>query len=113
MKFNLLIGEIILYADPSWAYGNSMPEYFTEQKDHYTLMTVKDICQMPVKNITEDNVVLFIWATSPILEESFEVINSWGFKYKSSFVWDKIKHNMGHYNSVRHEFLLIATKGSC
>ena len=103
----------VIYADPPWAYGNSMPEYFTEQKDHYSLMTVKDICQMPVENITEDNAVLFIWVTSPILEECFGVINSWGFKYKSSFVWDKIKHNMGHYNSVRHEFLLIATKGSC
>lgn len=103
----------VIYTDPPWAYANSMPEYFTEQKDHYTLMTVKEISQMPVENITEDNAVLFIWVTSPILEECFEVINSWGFKYKSSFVWDKIKHNMGHYNSVRHEFLLIATKGSC
>jgi N6-adenosine-specific RNA methylase IME4 len=28
-------------------------------------------------------------------------------------VWDKIKHNKGHYNSVRHEFLLVCTKGSC
>jgi len=28
-------------------------------------------------------------------------------------VWDKIKHNMGHYNSVRHEFLLVCTRGSC
>ncbi len=51
--------------------------------------------------------------TSPFLEKSFKVINSWGFKYKTSFVWDKIKHNFGHYNSVRHEFLLIAIKGSC
>ncbi|HSH52407.1 MAG TPA: MT-A70 family methyltransferase, partial [Bacteroidales bacterium] len=33
--------------------------------------------------------------------------------YKTSFVWDKVKHNMGHYNSVRHEFLLVCTKGSC
>ena len=36
-----------------------------------------------------------------------------GFIYKASFVWDKIKHNYGHYNSVRHEFLLVATRGSC
>jgi N6-adenosine-specific RNA methylase IME4 len=57
--------------------------------------------------------VLFLWTTSPFLEDSFKIINSWGFKYKSSFVWDKVMHNMGHYNSVRHEFLLIATKGSC
>jgi N6-adenosine-specific RNA methylase IME4 len=62
---------------------------------------------------TEDNAVLFLWVTSPLLEDSFKVINSWGFKYKTSFVWDKIKHNMGHYNSVRHEFLLVCTKGSC
>ena len=24
-----------------------------------------------------------------------------------------VKHNMGHYNSVRHEFLLVAARGSC
>ena len=28
-------------------------------------------------------------------------------------MWDKVKHNMGHYNSVRHEFLLIGVRGSC
>jgi hypothetical protein len=29
------------------------------------------------------------------------------------FVWDKIRHNMGHYNSVRCELLYICTRGSC
>jgi N6-adenosine-specific RNA methylase IME4 len=48
-----------------------------------------------------------------LLEECFDVIRAWGFKYKTSFVWDKVKHNMGHYNSVRHELLLVCTKGSC
>ena len=103
----------VIYADPPWSYGNSMPDYFTEQRDHYRLMTLEEICKLPIKDIAQDNAVLFLWVTSPILEESFQVIKSWGFKYKSSFVWDKIKHNMGHYNSVRHEMLLIATKGSC
>jgi N6-adenosine-specific RNA methylase IME4 len=28
-------------------------------------------------------------------------------------VWDKVKHNFGHYNSVRQELLLICTRGSC
>jgi N6-adenosine-specific RNA methylase IME4 len=41
------------------------------------------------------------------------VFTAWGFAYKASFVWDKVKHNMGHYNSVRHEFLLVCTRGSC
>ena len=103
----------VIYADPPWSYGNTMPEYFTEQADHYSLMPLPEICDMPIKGISEDNAVLFIWVTSPILEEAFQVINSWGFKYKSSFIWDKVSHNMGHYNSVRHELLLIATRGSC
>lgn len=57
------------------------------------------------------NCVLFLWVTSPLLEEAFEIIRAWGFEYKTSMVWDKIKHNVGNYVSVRHELLLICTKG--
>ena len=103
----------VLYADPPWAYGNTMPDYFTEQSDHYPLMSVREIAALPVRDIALDDAVLFLWVTSPILAESFGVIDAWGFSYKSSFVWDKVKHNMGHYNSVRHELLLICTRGSC
>lgn len=103
----------VVYADPPWQYGNSMPTYFKEQADHYTLMSIDELCEMPIKEITQDNAVLFLWVTSPILQESFKVAEAWGFKYKTSFVWDKIKHNMGHYNSVRHEILLLCTKGAC
>lgn len=70
---------------------------------HYDTMPLEDICALPVP--AADNAVLFLWVTSPMLEDAFKVINAWGFKYKSSFVWDKVSHNMGHYNSVRHELL--------
>ena len=104
----------IIYADPPWSYGDKQnTPLLGGAVKHYGLMSTKDISEIPVKNITEDNAVLFLWTTSPLLQESFEVIKGWGFKYKTSFVWDKIKHNMGHYNSVRHEFLLISTKGKC
>src|SRR5262252_9697461 len=103
----------IIYADPPWSYGNTQPDYHTEQRDHYPVMELDEICALPVDQWIEDNAVLFLWATSPILEEAFEVVRAWGFEYKASFVWDKIKHNMGHYNSVRHEFLLVCTRGSC
>lgn len=103
----------VIYADPPWSYGNTMPDEFGEQRDHYPVMSLQEICAMPVKEWAEDDAVLFLWVTSPILEESFQVINSWGFKYKASFIWDKVKHVMGHYNSVRHEILLVCVKGSC
>ncbi|MCU0811960.1 MAG: MT-A70 family methyltransferase [Thiobacillaceae bacterium] len=103
----------VVYADPPWSYGNTQPEYHTEQRDHYPVMPLADICDMPVADLADDDAVLFLWVTSPILEEAFDVIRAWGFAYKASFVWDKVKHNMGHYNSVRHELLLVCTRGSC
>lgn len=103
----------VIYADPPWKYGNTMPDYMGVQDDHYPLMTIEELCALPVKDMAEDNAVLFLWVTSPILEEAFQVVKAWGFQYKASFIWDKVKHVMGHYNSVRHEFLFVCTRGSC
>jgi len=106
----------VLYADPPWSYGNDMGAAMpgtTGARDHYPCMSIQELCAMPVKDLMEDNAVMFLWVTSPLLEECFPVIHDWGFKYKTSFVWDKVAHNMGHYNSVRHEFLLVCTRGSC
>lgn len=103
----------VVYADPPWQYGGSMNETYGTADKHYPTMSLEDICAMPIPDIIEDNAVLFLWTTSPLLEDSFKVIAAWGFRYKASFVWDKVKHVMGHYNSVRHEFLLVATRGSC
>jgi len=107
----------ILYADPPWQYNDTRigMSAYSSAEDHYPTMSLEELCSMGerVRDICEDNAVLFLWATSPILEDSFKVLRAWGFSYKSSFVWDKVLHNYGHYNSVRHEFLLIATKGSC
>lgn len=106
----------VIYADPPWSYGNSGAigdDNYGRAEKHYPTMPTEDICSLPIKDIADDNSVLFLWVTSPLLEDAFKVINSWGFKYKSSFVWHKLKHNFAHYNSMRHEFLLIATRGSC
>ena len=73
----------VIYADPPWRYGNTQPDYHEVQDDHYPTMTVKEICDLEigdrkVAEIALDNAVLFLWVTSPILEESFEVIKAWG-----------------------------------
>jgi N6-adenosine-specific RNA methylase IME4 len=102
----------VIYADPPWQYNDKQDtSKLGGAEKKYPTMPLKDICSLPVP--TEGNAVLFLWVTSPMLEDAFQVIHAWGFSYKSSFIWDKVAHNMGHYNSVRHEFLLICTKGSC
>ncbi len=105
----------VIYSDPPWSYGDSRNglKGTTGAEAHYPTMSNAELCAIPVAEWCEDNAVLFLWVTSPLLDECFSLIESWGFTYKTSFVWDKVKHNMGHYNSVRHEFLLICTRGSC
>ena len=105
----------VIYADPPWQY-TSGDQHTNETQEtvignHYPSMPLSDICSLPVDEIADDDCVLFMWTTSPLLEDSFRVINDWGFSYKASMIWDKVKHNVGHYVSVRHELLLIATKG--
>lgn len=111
----------VIYADPPWNYGDNRLGLagentggaYTAAETHYPVMTITDLCALDVRSIVEENAVLFLWVTSPLLDECWPVIKAWGFTYKSSFVWDKVGHNFGHYNSVRHEFLLVCTRGSC
>jgi N6-adenosine-specific RNA methylase IME4 len=105
----------VIYADPPWQY-NSGDQHGTEEQDtvlgdHYPSMSLNELCQMPVKQMAATDAILFMWVTSPTLEEAFEVINAWGFDYKASMVWDKVAHNVGNYVSVRHEMLLICKRG--
>jgi len=106
----------VLYADPPWRYNDKADAGSVQSggaEQHYPSMSLDELCALPVAAICEPNAVLFLWTTSPLLEDAFKVVNAWGFSYKASFVWDKHAHNMGHYKSVRHEFLLVCVRGSC
>ena len=102
----------VIYADPPWSYENMTPLYVSRPGDYYQQMSVDNIYNFPVQKITDTDAVLFLWVPSPLLEKGLHTIHEWGFEYKANFVWDKVKHNMGYYNSVRHEFLFLAIKGS-
>ncbi len=103
----------VIYADPPWWHTNEDPAHGTTPGDYYPLMPTPKICALPIGELAYKNSILFLWTTSPHLRESMDVLEAWGFEYKTSFIWDKVKHNCGYYNSVRHEQLLICTKGSC
>jgi N6-adenosine-specific RNA methylase IME4 len=104
---------------PPWKYvGLNQADEYGHAERHYDCLDDEQLKKYkvgdrPVKDMMDKNSVLFLWVTSPLLERCFPIIEAWGFEYKSSFVWDKVKHNMGHYNSVRHELLLVCVKGSC
>ena len=73
----------VIYADPPWQYSDKRAENTGGVEDHYPTMTISDLCDMPIADIADDNAVLFLWTTSPFLEDSFKIINSWGFSYQT------------------------------
>jgi len=107
----------IIYADPPWAYNDKGCQ--GTATDHYSTMENKDICALPIKDIADDNCVLFLWATYPKLPEALEVIKAWGFEYKSiAFQWIKKNKNggglfygLGRWTRGNTEPCLLATKG--
>ncbi|MCH8874973.1 ParB N-terminal domain-containing protein [candidate division KSB1 bacterium] len=107
----------VIYCDPPWRYNDSgvitENDNYGRAERHYPTMSLSELRELSIKEIADDNAILFMWSTSPMLESAFILVESWGFRYKTSFIWDKIKHNFGHYNSVRHELLLVCTRGSC
>ena len=103
----------VIYADPPWKYGDQLTEDYGAADHHYALMDLSAICGMAVPAMCEPDAVLFLWVTAPLLPDGLVVMSAWGFTYKTHFVWDKVKHNFGHYSSVRHELLLVGTRGSC
>jgi len=101
----------LIYADPPWEYRIEKGARGLT-KDQYPVMSLEDISNLDISNLTAEDCILFLWATSPLLEDAFSVINSWGFMYRTSIVWVKTESmGLGYYVRVNHELLLICKKG--
>lgn len=98
----------IIYADPPWRYDFSKSDS-RKIENQYPTMKVEEICELNIPS--EDNSVLYLWATAPKLLEALQVMKSWGFIYKSQAVWDKETIGMGYWFRGQHEILLVGTKG--
>lgn len=113
----------VIYADPPWEFKVWSKEtgLGRSAEAHYNTMTKKDIQDMGsvINSITEDDAVLFLWVTMPCLVEGIELIQRWGFKYKTcAFSWVKMNKKkdtpfvgMGYYTRANNEICLLATKG--
>ena len=107
----------IIYADPAWSYKGKMMN--SSVTDHYPVMTIDDIANLPVTNLADDNCVLFMWVTLPKLNEFMKVVKGWGFEYKTTaFVWvkknkiaDSFFMGLGRWTRANPEICILATKG--
>ena len=107
----------IILADPPWNYKDQGCQ--GTMANHYKGMNIEDIKKLPINKISDSNSLLFLWATYPMLKEALQVIEAWGFKYKSiAFQWIKLNprsktpfYGLGRWTRGNTEPCLLATKG--
>lgn len=109
----------IIYADPPWSYKDKCHSGKRGAEYKYPTMSISDICNLPVKDITRKDSALFLWVTNPFLPFGSEIMEAWGFDYKTvAFFW--IKKNkksgtnfwgMGNWTRANPEVCLLGIKG--
>jgi N6-adenosine-specific RNA methylase IME4 len=98
----------VVYADPPWKYNNrGVPNGGVDQ--HYDTMTLEEIKSLDVP--AADDSVLYLWATVTHLPEALDVLEAWGFEYKTQAMWDKETLGVGYWFRGQHELLLLGVRG--
>ena len=105
----------VVYCDPPWSYWEMGP---IRGLMKYPTMSMDDLKKLPVGRISDSTSVCFMWATNPLLRRAFELMDAWGFQYKTIWkVW--LKRNAsgtpvvgtGWWTRPSVELLLVGTRG--
>lgn len=110
----------IITMDPPWTYdskrtGGSMR---SGAEQLYQTLTMCDLKALPMQLIAAKDSYLMLWATTPLLPEAFELMQAYGFRYKTSLYWNKVREDgtgrlgMGHYFRGQVEQCLVGVRGN-
>lgn len=109
-----------IVADPPWQFQNRTGKVAPEHKrlNRYHTMTLNDIKALPVAQVSDAKAHLYLWVPNALLPEGLQVMEAWGFEYKSNIVWEKIRKDgmpdgrgVGFYFRNVTELLLFGVKG--
>lgn len=107
-------------ADPPWQFQNRTGKVAPEHKrlSRYGTMALPEICTLPVASVAAETAHLYLWVPNALLPEGLQVMQAWGFAYKSNIVWHKIRKDggpdgrgVGFYFRNTTELLLFGTRG--
>lgn len=115
---NKRFGTIL--ADPPWQFQNRTGKVAPEHKrlNRYGTMTLDEICQLPVEQVSDDPAHLYLWVPNALLPDGLKVMEAWGFRYISNIVWHKVRKDggsdgrgVGFYFRNVTEILLFGVRG--
>src|SRR5271167_865976 len=75
-----------ILADPPWQFQNRTGKVAPEHKrlSRYTTLTLDEIKRLPVSEAADEVCHLYLWVPNALLPLGIEVMNAWGFQYKSN-----------------------------
>lgn len=107
-------------ADPPWQFSNRTGKMAPEHKrlNRYETLTLTEIKEIPVSVACAPQSHLYLWVPNALLREGLEVMEAWGFTYKTNIVWHKIRKDggpdgrgVGFYFRNTTELILFGTRG--
>ncbi len=110
-----------ILADPPWRFQNRTGKMAPEHKrlSRYPTLLLDEIKEIPVHLVANKNSHLYLWVPNALLKEGLEVMEAWGFKYKSNIIWHKVRKDggpdgrgVGFYFRNTTEIVLFGTRGN-
>lgn len=109
-----------ILADPPWRFSNRTGKMAPEHKrlNRYSTLTFEDIKGLPVAEVAVEQSHLYLWAPNALLAEALQVMQAWGFAYKTNLIWHKIRKDgepdgrgVGFYFRNTTELVLFGVRG--
>ena len=115
MKFRVIV------ADPPWRFDDKlqMSAVARSADDNYNTLTLEDIVNLKVQDLIDPaGCMLVMWVPSSMLIDGLRVLQAWGFEFKGTYVWAKMRKDMcglsigmGHTFRQAHEIALVGVSG--
>ena len=86
-----------ILADPPWQFTNRTGKMAPEHRrlNRYMTLTLQAIKEIPVSIVAAEDSHLYLWVPNALLREGLEVMEAWGFHYKTNIIWHKIRKDGG------------------
>jgi N6-adenosine-specific RNA methylase IME4 len=114
----ILAGAIL--ADPPWRWRAwSQKGEGRSAVNHYDVLDLEALKALPVESVAAKDCALFLWAIDSMLPEALELVDAWGFVFKTvAFNWvkttlagDRFPFGCGYWTRANPEQCLLAARG--
>ncbi len=109
-----------ILADPPWRFANRTGKVAPEHRrlTRYGTLPVEEIAALPVADHVTATAHCYLWVPNALLPWGLEVLQGWGFEYKTNLIWHKVRKDggsdgrgVGFYFRNVTEIILFGVRG--